>query len=1052
VARAERPAARAERPAARGGATGGTGGATGGTGGATGGTGGATGGTGGATGGTGGATGGTGGGAGDGGTPECTLSSECDNGQYCDGAETCVNNKCVPGAPIVCTSDGKSCTTETCDEVSDTCKTVYSDTACADGNWCNGVETCDPTKAGANATTGCAPGTAVNCSDSISCTVDACDETSDQCTHSKNDNACGDSQWCNGVETCNPGTSGASPTTGCVAGTAPSCEDGLGCTADSCNETTDTCDHAPNNNACQDGLYCNGQEVCDLTQGCKAGAAVSCPNTDNLTCTVESCNEATDTCDTAVDNTKCTNGQICSPSGGTPPSGCITLNCTTGADCTDNNACNGVEWCDTSVQGGQCKPGTAVSCNDSIPCTLDECNPTSGQCSHTPFNAFCSDGNLCNGVETCSTTLGCQAGTPLSCSDGKSCTIDSCIASIGCFYQPNDAACQDSSTCNGAEACDPTAGNANAATGCVPSPGPLVCPDTDGIACTQEQCVEGAGCVSQPNNSLCGCRESCVPSLGGCGEWCTPGTCQGKTYACGDCLDNDNDCKVDSQDPHCIGTCSNNETGFKGEISGQNNAACKMDCYFDQDSGAGNDDCHWDHRCDPNTPQGSDGCAYDPNHKFPGNKSCTDYFNAQSAQCAGNMSSPTPATGYCGPLVPNGCDCFGCCVFPQVSYPVYLGSSQSTQSPGTCNMNTLNDPTKCKQCVQVPSCLNTCGNCELCVGKPTLPPECTEQTCPAGKQKCGLPGQSPCPSGQDPRHQRPALRQRPHPPRPPGRVHPDRHLGALPEACAATAAVYLCADDTHGTAIMLRARQGRRTEEALIADMRRRATWPTSPASASSSTTTAARTATKTRSLRGSSGRPPQGRARRASVNVEQLLRPGRSKTFLADRFVKGKCPKCGTPDQYGDNCEKCFSTYSATELVEPYSVFSGAEAELRRASIGSFVTDDEHGVLGRMDATAAARCRPTSRTGFASAFSSTKPLHDWDVSRPAPYFGFEIPDAPGNYWYVWFDAPIGYIASTQEWCKTTGESLDDWWQNPPCEIITSSAKTSRGSTRCSGR
>ncbi len=731
-----------------GGATGGTGGATGGTGGATGGTGGATGGTGGATGGTGGATGGTGGGAGDGGTPECTLSSECDNGQYCDGAETCVNNKCVAGTPIVCNSDGKSCTTETCDETSDSCKTVYSDTACADGNWCNGVETCDPTKAGANATTGCAPGTAVNCSDSISCTVDACDETNDQCTHSKNDNACSDSQWCNGVETCNPGTSGASPTTGCVAGTAPSCEDGLGCTADSCNETTDTCDHAPNNNACQDGLYCNGQEVCDVTQGCKAGTAVNCPNTDNLTCTVESCNEATDTCDTAVDNTQCTNGQICSPSGGSPPSGCITQNCTTNANCTDNNACNGVEWCDTSVAGGQCKPGTAVNCNDSIPCTLDECNPTSGQCAHTPFNAFCGDGNLCNGVETCSTTLGCQAGTPLSCSDGKSCTIDSCIASIGCFYQPNDAACQDSSTCNGAEACDPTAGNANATTGCVPSPGPLVCPDTDGIACTQEQCVEGAGCVSKPNNSLCGCRETCVPSLGGCGEWCTPGTCQGKTYACGDCLDNDNDCKVDSQDPHCIGTCSNNETGFKGEISGQNNAACKMDCYFDQDSGAGNDDCHWDHRCDPNGPQASDGCAYDPNHKFPGNKSCTDYFNAQSAQCAGNMSSPTPATGYCGPLVPNGCDCFGCCVFPQVSYPVYLGSSQSTQSPGTCNMNTLNDPTKCKQCVQVPSCLNTCGNCELCVGKPTLPPECTEQTCPAGKQKCGLPGQSPCPSGQ----------------------------------------------------------------------------------------------------------------------------------------------------------------------------------------------------------------------------------------------------------------------------------------------------------------
>ena len=317
---------------------------------------------------------------------------------------------------------------------------------------------------------------------------------------------------------------------------------------------------------------------------------------------------------------------------------------------------------------------------------------------------------------------------------------------MGCFFQPDDSVCQDSDLCDGGEVCDPINGNADALTGCVQLPGSLVCPNSDGIACTDESCVPGVGCVSTPNDLHCTvCGEFCDPSKGGCAKpTCKPATCQGKIYACGDCLDNDNDCQIDAYDPHCLGPCSDNESGFKGEIPGQNNAACKMDCYFDQDSGAGNDDCHWDHRCDPNQPQLADGCTYDPNFKFPGNKSCSDYFNAQSAQCAQNVGQAN-VSGYCGPLVPNGCDCFGCCVFPQVSYPVYLGSASSTQAPGTCNMNTLTDPTKCHKCVQVPSCLNTCLACEICVGKPNPGPG--EQCCPTGKQKCGLLGQQPCADG-----------------------------------------------------------------------------------------------------------------------------------------------------------------------------------------------------------------------------------------------------------------------------------------------------------------
>ncbi|MBK7579157.1 MAG: hypothetical protein IPI67_03035 [Myxococcales bacterium] len=766
--------------AGAGGATGGTGGSTGGAagaGGATGGTGGATGGTGGSTGGTGGATGGTGGTgtggaagtggtAGDGGAPECVSDGDCDNGAYCDGVEKCVANKCTPGTAIVCPDDGKSCTSAVCDETSTSCKVFKSDGACDDGLYCNGIEACDPTNAQSNSTTGCTAGTPVACDDSFSCTVDSCNEGSKACVHTASNNACSNGLYCDGAETCAPGTSGANPTTGCVAGTAPNCEDGLACTTDSCDEVNDTCQHVGDDSKCQDGLYCNGAESCDVNTGCKAGAPINCPNVDGLACTVETCNEATDTCDTAIDNTKCTGGQVC-----IPPTGCVTQACTTAADCTDGNACNGLETCDTSVPGGQCKPGTPVNCNDGVACTLDECNTGTGACTHTPFNAFCSDGNLCNGIETCNVTTGCQAGTPLACNDNKSCTIDSCLASIGCFYQPNDAACQDASQCNGAEACNPSAGNANATTGCVPSPGPLSCGAP--VGCATKACVEGIGCQSVGNDDLCNqqhnppqCGYKCDAATGQCSNtWCKPGTCQGKTYACGDCIDNDGDCKVDSQDESCLGTCSDNEGGFKGEIPGQNNAACKMDCYFDADSGGGNDDCNWDHRCDTNQPQLGDGCTYDPTFKFPGNKSCADYRTTQSAQCAGNMNQSTAATGYCGPLVPNGCDCFGCCVFPQLPYPdtiiqgvamktgVYLGSSPTKQSAGTCTMAVVNagnpgTSPACHKCAQVPSCANNCDVCEICVGKPTLPPQCTEQTCPTGKQECGLPGQGPCPTGE----------------------------------------------------------------------------------------------------------------------------------------------------------------------------------------------------------------------------------------------------------------------------------------------------------------
>ncbi len=243
--------------------------------------------------------------------------------------------------------------------------------------------------------------------------------------------------------------------------------------------------------------------------------------------------------------------------------------------------------------------------------------------------------------------------------------------------------------------------------------------------------------------------------------------------------------------------------------------------------------------------------------------------------------------------------------------------------------------------------------------------------------------------------------------------------------------VYICADDTHGTAIMIRARQEGRSEEAVIADMqaahqRDFAGFDVAFDHYGSTNSPANRElcATFWKSLRAAglvSERP-----------VSQLYDP-KAGTFLADRFVKGTCPKCKSPDQYGDSCDKCGSTYSPTELINPVSTLSGATPELRSADHLFINTEKRRPFLTQWTQTGD-HLYPDVAKWLSAAFLS-EPLRDWDVSRPAPYFGFEIPDSPGNYWYVWFDAPIGYIAASREWCDKHGERFESWWRNDATEV-----------------
>lgn len=243
--------------------------------------------------------------------------------------------------------------------------------------------------------------------------------------------------------------------------------------------------------------------------------------------------------------------------------------------------------------------------------------------------------------------------------------------------------------------------------------------------------------------------------------------------------------------------------------------------------------------------------------------------------------------------------------------------------------------------------------------------------------------------------------------------------------------VFVCADDTHGTAIMIRARQEGRPETELIADMQAAHERDFKGFDVSfdhyGSTNSL-----ENRELCNGIWAELRTAGLIAERDVEQLYDPVAG-TFLADRFVKGTCPNCKSPDQYGDNCSKCGATYSPSELIDPVSTLSGAKPVTKSASHLFVELEQLHEFLDTW--TQSGKHLQPEVANYLKGHFLCDPLRDWDVSRPSPYFGFEIPDSAGNFWYVWFDAPIGYIASTWQWCKANGEKLEVWWKSSSTEI-----------------
>ena len=245
---------------------------------------------------------------------------------------------------------------------------------------------------------------------------------------------------------------------------------------------------------------------------------------------------------------------------------------------------------------------------------------------------------------------------------------------------------------------------------------------------------------------------------------------------------------------------------------------------------------------------------------------------------------------------------------------------------------------------------------------------------------------------------------------------------------------YVCADDTHGTPIMLRAEKDGITPESLIERVHGEhsrdfagfhVAFDNFYTTHSDETRDCANTI--------------YARLQQAGLiekrSIEQYYDPVRQ-MFLPDRFIKGECPKCGAKDQYGDNCESCGAAYTPNDLVEPYSAISGAKPELRNSDHYFFkLSGDSCQSFLRRWTREAGHLQPEAANkmqewlGFNEEEGGENKLTDWDISRDAPYFGFEIPDAPGKYFYVWLDAPIGYMGSFKNLCARQNIDFNEYWK-----------------------
>ena len=245
---------------------------------------------------------------------------------------------------------------------------------------------------------------------------------------------------------------------------------------------------------------------------------------------------------------------------------------------------------------------------------------------------------------------------------------------------------------------------------------------------------------------------------------------------------------------------------------------------------------------------------------------------------------------------------------------------------------------------------------------------------------------------------------------------------------------YCCADDTHGTPVMLAAQKQGIAPEDMIAKVREEHLADFTGFFIGYDNYYSTHSP-ENKQFSQDIYRALKANGKIESRVIEQLFDPEKQ-MFLPDRFVKGECPKCHAHDQYGDNCEVCGTTYSPTELINPYSAVSGAKPELRESEhfffkLGECADFLKAWTSGNNPHDGKPHLQPEALNKMKEWLGEGEEttLSDWDISRDAPYFGFEIPDAPGKYFYVWLDAPVGYMASFKNLCDRIGVDFDEYFK-----------------------
>ncbi|MDP8568680.1 methionine--tRNA ligase [Methylophilus aquaticus] len=238
---------------------------------------------------------------------------------------------------------------------------------------------------------------------------------------------------------------------------------------------------------------------------------------------------------------------------------------------------------------------------------------------------------------------------------------------------------------------------------------------------------------------------------------------------------------------------------------------------------------------------------------------------------------------------------------------------------------------------------------------------------------------------------------------------------------------YVCADDTHGTPIMLRAEKEGITPEALIEKVHAEHSQDFADFLVQFDNYYSTNSE-ENRALASGIYKALKANGKIATKTIEQYFDPVKT-MFLPDRFIKGECPKCHAKDQYGDNCEVCGATYSPTDLINPFSAVSGATPVRKETEHYFFKLSECADFLRDWTRSGTLQAEAANKMSEWVGEAGENKLSDWDISRDAPYFGFEIPDAPGKYFYVWLDAPIGYMASFKNLCSKAGIDFDEYWK-----------------------